>query len=319
MRNLKIATVLAAILMLAQPVHAESSFTTLGTIGGPVPHPERMQPANLLIDGDEITLVDAADGVAHRLAGAHVAIWNVNNLLISHLHFDHMGGLYSLLGLRFQTAAPKPLHVYGPPGTIAMVEGLLVAMAPAMEAAYGVPGAKTMPIEQLVVAHEISSGDVFELGTTKVTTVANTHYSFVPGSELAAKYQSLSFRFETSDRTYVYTGDTGPSDAVTELAKGADVFVAEMIDIDAVIGMFRKARPNMPDDRIHEMTVHLSTHHLTPTDLGKMAEAAGVKKLVVTHLAVGPRFTKEDIANWVAEIKAEYNGDVVVANDLDRF
>jgi len=44
-----------------------------------------------------------------------------------------------------------------------------------------------------------------------------------------------------------------------------------------------------------------------------------VKKLVVTHLAVGPRFTKEDIANWVAEIKAEYNGDVVVANDLDRF
>lgn len=309
----------AAALMFAQPVAAESSFITLGTIGGPVPHPTRSQPANLLVVDDEVTLVDIGDGFSGRLAGAGVALWDVDNVLISHLHFDHMGGLFSILGLRFQTAVPQPLHVYGPPGTKAMVEGILSGMAPSMEAAYGVPGVKPLPKEQLVVAHDIVSGDIFDLGPTKVTAISNSHYSFAPGSKLAEKYQSLSFRFETPDRTYVFTGDTGPSAAVNELAAGADVFVAEMIDLDAVIGMFRKARPNLPENRVHEMTVHLSTHHLVPTDLGKMAQVAGVKKLVVTHLAVGPGFTDDDIARWVAGIKAEYSGEVVVANDLDRF
>jgi len=68
---------------------------------------------------------------------------------------------------------------------------------------------------------------VFQDSNLKVTAVENTHFHFPPGSPGYGKYKSCAYRFDAADRSAVFTGDTGPSDAIAELARGADLLVSE--------------------------------------------------------------------------------------------
>jgi ribonuclease BN (tRNA processing enzyme) len=319
MPKLFVAAMALSLPLVASEAAAETRFWTLGTQGGPVTDARRSQPANLLTVDGVNTLVDVGDGTAGRLAFLDLPVARIDNVLISHLHFDHTAGLLAMLGLRFQTNSPKPLQVYGPPGTERMVKGLLDAMGPAMEAGYGVPGQKEFMAEQIVQTHEIKAGDTFQLGATKVTVAGNTHYSFEPGSPEAEKHQSLSFRFETPDRTIVYTGDTGPSPEVEKLARGADLLVGEMIDVGLTVDLVKKVDPELPPKRLEGMKIHLSTHHLTPADLGGLAAKAGVKELVVTHLAPGGAMKEGHLEAYQKEIAKEFSGKITIANDLDQF
>lgn len=192
-------------------------------------------------------------------------------------------------------------------------------MKPSMEAGYGVPGQKSYTAEEIVVAHDVKGGDSFELGDVKVLVTHNTHYSFEAGSAEDEKFQSLSFRFETPDKTIAFTGDTGPSTDVEELAKGADMLVAEMIDVNFTVDQIRRIDPNLPEDRLKGMKIHLAAHHLTPADLGAMAANTGVKELVVTHLVPGAAMTEEHFRKYGEEIAAKYSGKVTFANDMDEF
>jgi ribonuclease BN (tRNA processing enzyme) len=318
-RLISILTVVVLALFAAVPAHAETRFVILGTQGGPIPAPTRSQPANLLIVDGMKTLVDVGDGTAGQLSKLRLPTAQIDNVLISHLHFDHMGGLQAMLGLRFQTNAPKPLQVYGPPGTDILVRGLVASMAPAMEANYGVPGQPSMTAEQLVKATVIKAGDTFNLGNTKVIVAKNTHYSFPPDSLKDKKFQSLSFRFETPDKTIVYTSDTGPSTEVEKLSKGADIFISEMIDLQLTIDVIKKISPHIPAKQLEGMKFHLGRHHLTPSELGKMAASAGVKALVVTHLVPGAAMTEKHLKAYEKEIAAEFSGKITIANDMDTF
>jgi len=314
-----LAAFTAAAMSLAGLAQAETTFTVLGSSGGPNARGERGQPANLLRVNQTLTLVDAGDGVSEALAAKGVPLWSVDNLLISHLHFDHFGGLLAVLGLRFQLTANQPLQVYGPPGTEATVAGLLQGMKPAMEAAYGMEEAKVLTPEQLVQVHDVRDGDVIELGETTVTVAKNTHYSFVEGGEMDRKYQSLSFRFDTPDRSIVYTGDTGPSSAVAELARGADLLVSEVIDLDAVLANIRASRPNLTPELLKDIGGHLSTHHLTPAQVGELAATAGAKAVVLTHLVAGPTISEAQQQAWKDVIAAQFDGPVSVAQDLQDY
>ena len=73
---------------------------------------------------------------------------------------------------------------------------------------------------------------VYQDANVKVTAVENCHFQFHFGLA-AGKHKSYSYRFDTPDRAIVFTGDTGASDAVTELAKGADLFVTETVSFQA--------------------------------------------------------------------------------------
>ena len=91
--------------------------------------------------------------------------------------------------------------------------------------------------EDTVEVTEIRDGARLSLDGFTVTAAENTHYSFPPGSDMDKRFDSLSFRFDLPDRSIVYTGDTGPSDAVTALARGADVLVSELIDATVASSM----------------------------------------------------------------------------------
>lgn len=293
-------------------------WVTLGTVAGPVASPTRSQPANLLIAGGQNILVDVGDGTAGQLAKLGLRTAQVDAVLISHLHWDHTGGLAALLGLRAQTNSPPRLRIYGPPGTREMVAGLLASMIPGATAGYGVPGAPKTDLNELAEVFELRDNAAVELAGMTVTVRNNSHYSFAADSDLAQRFESLAFRFDLPGRSIVYTGDTGPSTAVEELAAGADLLVAEMMDVDDTIAEIRRANPNMPGPVATGIETHLRDHHLLPKDVGEMAARAGVGAVVVTHFAGRERGDPQHF-EYLRDIAEQYDGPVIIANDMDVY
>lgn len=293
-------------------------WVTLGTEAGPLPSPTRSQPANLLIADGQNILIDVGDGTAGQLALLGIATAKIDAVFISHLHFDHTGGLAAILGLRAQTNAPPNLKIYGPPGTAEMVAGILASMTPGATAGYGVPGAPRADVGKMTEVVELRDHDNVEIAGMIARVRKNTHYSFKPGSDLDKRFESLSFRFDLPGRSIVYTGDTGPSSAVEDLAKGADLLVAEMMDIDDTIANIKRANPNMPQRVATGMEQHLRSHHLLPRDVGEMAARAGVSAVVVTHFAGRERGDPKHF-EYLRSIAEQYDGPVVIANDMDVF
>lgn len=311
--------VIALLLSISITVCAEEApqnrFITLGTAGGPVASAERSQPANALVVNENLYLVDAGDGVAGQLSKAGFLLQDVDGLFISHNHFDHTGGVLAVLGLRAQVNTTNTLEVYGPPGTRTFIDGLLKSMDPAMKAAYGMPGP---PWQANIEVIELSHGATVELEGLAVMVAENSHFLIPEDSDLPEKAKSLSFRFDLENRSIVYTGDTGPSEAVVELAKDADLLVIEMMDIDAVLADVRNVFPNMPQHQFDGLEWHLRAHHLLPQQVAEIAVNAGVSQVVVTHMA--PSITDDEMAgHYKDEITRTFDGQIVIANDLDSF
>jgi len=120
---------------------------------------------------------------------------------------------------------------------------------------------------------------------------------------------ALAYRFDTSDRSIVISGDTAPSDALTQLAKGADVLVHEAMYLPAIDRLVARA-PNTP--RLKE---HILASHTSAEDAGRVAQAAGVKHLVLSHLvpADDPTITE---AMWIGAARVHFRGRVTVGKDL---
>jgi glyoxylase-like metal-dependent hydrolase (beta-lactamase superfamily II) len=145
MSKTPLLTALLAGLLLSTPAAAQEaqnaySWITLGTMGGPMPRPGRHEPANLLWRKGEAHLIDTGDGAMTGLADAGADYPELRSIWISHIHFDHLGGLFAVLGLRLQTRTVTPLTIYGPPGMKDIVSGLIAAMRPSARSGFGIPG-----------------------------------------------------------------------------------------------------------------------------------------------------------------------------------
>lgn len=300
----------------ADAADSPGEFIVLGTAGGPLSEADRAQPANALLVNGELYLVDAGDGAVAQLARAGLRLPAVRGVFLSHLHFDHTAGMLAVIGLRMQLEARGPLVVYGPVGTQTFVDGLLAAAVPAMQAGYGIPGQSWRSDVEVV---ELADGQSLMLDSFRVTVAENSHFAMPDDSEDPPPASSLSYRFDLADRSIVYTGDTAPSEALARLAQGADLLVSEMIDVDAVLAMMRPPGAAAPTrSEATGFAWHMYAHHMTPAQVGELANNADVDRLVITHYAPNPR-SQEQTQRWLDVIAESFTGSTELARDLGRY
>ncbi|MFB6104364.1 MAG: MBL fold metallo-hydrolase [Halobacteriaceae archaeon] len=102
-------------------------LTFLGT-GAAMPDGRRVQTGALLDDGSNPLLVDCGSGVLHRLAASETAYTDVDTVLLTHHHLDHVSDLLNLATARWLAGEPET-QVVGPPGTEPLLDTLLDAFA----------------------------------------------------------------------------------------------------------------------------------------------------------------------------------------------
>jgi ribonuclease BN (tRNA processing enzyme) len=293
-----------------------SLLITLGTSGGPPPRAHRAQSSNLLTVNGTHYVIDAGDGVARRLAQAGISVREIGTVFITHHHDDHTAGLGTLLSVAWDQNRTHPIHVYGPPRTEELVKAAVQYFTISAEIRIA-DGGRSIPIGQVFFGHDVGTGVIYQDANIKVTAVENSHFDFHEGPA-KGKHKSYAYRFETPDRVIVFTGDTGASGAVIELAKGADLLVSETSSCQS------RMQEMADDGRWQAMTPaeqagimrQMAQGHMTLEEIGKMAASANVKTVVLSHLT---HKRDGDYAPWAEEVKKYFSGQVLVAKDLMEF
>jgi ribonuclease BN (tRNA processing enzyme) len=205
-------------------------------------------------------LVDPGYATVPRLL-ERIDAREVDAVLVSHGHPDHCADLHPLLRARaFRDAPAPPLPVHALPGAVDRVLALDRTVRDAHE------------------VREFAAGDRFEVGPFQIDTWQLPHFMPNAGVRLAA-----------AGRVLAYTGDTGPSPALVDLARGADLFLAEATYAEEV-----------PADS----AAYLSSAR----QAGEVAARAGVGRLLLTHLQPGT-----EPAQAEAAARRAYHGEVAVA------
>lgn len=246
-------------------------LTTIGT-GTAAPHRDRVCAGNLLEAGEARLLLDCGNGVVFRMAQLGIDWAAISHIALTHFHYDHIGDFPALVAaLRWGQMPPRtaPLTLIGPAG----VQEWLGQLA----AVHGdwVRG-PDYPIEVV----EITDPAVFSYPLSRSHALTATR---VPHTE-----NSVAYSVHGEHTRFVYTGDTGYSDALADWAAGCDVLLTEC---------------SLP------ASLALATH-LTPEAAGTFAARAKPGRLVLTHFY--PPVEHEDIPSLVRE---RWTGPLELAHD----
>jgi len=196
-----------------------------------------------------------------------------------------------------QRRGQAPLPIYTPEGEASrMIAGMLDVWLHEMEMRQGHTGRPN-----------IAESDVhpFETSKDQITSVAQ--FEEVAISAIAVEHKpvapAVAYRIDTPDGSVVISGDTAVCPQVEKLSVGVDLLVHEAIRAEGLKGLVSDPE-------------RLLAYHAECTPLGAMAERAGVKHLVLTHL-VPPPTTPNDKEAFATDIRTGgFTGEIVVADDL---
>jgi ribonuclease BN (tRNA processing enzyme) len=335
------------------------SVVLLGTAGGPVPQWPRNMTSNAVAVDGYVYLVDCGNGIVRQIVNAGIPYQTIQDVFITHLHPDHMFD-YLPTFVCGRSIGPQPgfrtvVNTYGPsragslpngtppagvtpidpalptPGLVDTHNGLLDADAYWLNLIYiqqnpgdsfPLPGLPP-DIRDLVIPHDIPTPNVgasptgnlcpamspftvFEDSRIKVSAVLVNHPPVFP---------AYAYRFDTDYGSVVFSGDTKPdtSGNMVRLATGASLLVHEAgYEQDMIL---HGTPPKLAEN--------LLGSHTNVTQLGAIAQQAGVRALALNHLislnplvAYPPPIVD---ATWITPIRKQYTGPVYVGQDLMRF
>lgn len=297
-REFLVATASLAATTRAQTQPLRTRLVLLGTAGGPTPKASRAAPAQAVVVGDRVYLVDCGDGVARQLALAQLPITRLRAVFITHHHSDHIAGYGPLFLLGWAAGLSVPVNAYGPPPLTDMTRRILEAYKFDVDLRMADEGRP--PLAPLVRTHEITAGgEVFKDDRVRVTATLNDHPPIA---------HSFAYRFDTADRSIVFSGDTRVSKNLIVLAKHADVLVHEVISREFW------ERPDAPQPP--SVIRHIIDSHTDVADAARVARRADVKTLVLSHFVPteGPHAPSE--REWLAAARPHFKGEIIIGKDL---
>ena len=275
-----------------------SKLILLGTAGGPTPKLDRSAPANAIVIGDDIYVIDCGNGVARQMAKAGLDLGRIRDVFITHQHSDHIADYGNLLLLAWATDLHTPANTYGPPPLKRMTE--LFLEMDAYDICIREKDEGRPPLAPLIRPHEIThGGPVMHDANVKVTAALVQHPPVTP---------AFAYRFDCPDRSIVFSGDTRPSENLVELARGADIMVHEVIDLKAIDQVVKD------EAMATRLRTHLEAAHTPMSEVGQIATKACVKTLVLNHFVPGTPPIPDKI--WYDAVKPHFKGRVIVGHDL---
>jgi ribonuclease BN (tRNA processing enzyme) len=213
--------------------------------------------------------VDAGTGTFANLQ-EHISVSEMSAILITHGHPDHFVDMLPCFYARhYGGLGPPNLPFFSPKGFVDLA-ALLVSE----------DGRDVM--RQAYAFNTVHPRDVFEVGPFRVTVFEMTHIGV----------ESLGFRIEADGAVLAYTGDSGPSPEVVELARDADVFLAEAT---------------------YQDHMKLLPFHMSAAQAGEHATAANVGRLLLTHILPG---ADREVSR--AEGAATFHGEVDVVAEGEK-
>lgn len=283
--------------------HAAPMTVTLLGSGSPVPSSTRFSQSTLIEAGDQKLLFDLGRGVTIRLAQLGIPFRDITASFITHFHSDHLVGLPDLwltgwlpTGFASRTV---PMTIFGPKGTVAMTRNLTAAFAEDIRTRMA---DEKLPAGGIAFdAHDIAPGTVYDQGGVKVTAFETHH-----GDLIEFNY---GYVIEYDGKKVVISSDTTYDERVAEQAKGSDLLLHEVADIDPEL---LKAYP-----RFKEITAH----HTSPEEAGRIFAIARPKLAAYTHIIVLKANQPLDVSPKAiaARTRTTYAGPFVIGEDLMRF
>jgi ribonuclease BN (tRNA processing enzyme) len=238
--------------------------------GTGVPHPGRRPPGVVVVAEGQTILFDSGSGTVQQLGACGFDYRNVAAAVYTHVHADHTLDLVALLHALNYT----PGYTRREPLLLVGPVGFGHFLSRLLSA---FPGLESQPYE--LVVQEIGDGAELCLGECRLQAAAVPHGN-APGN---------AYRLTTPEGVLALSGDCAPNRALVRLARKADLLISE--------ASFPYSTPE-------------AAFHLTAAQAGQMAEQAGVRNLVLTHLY--PSANEYDTGALCAR---HYQGQIILAKD----
>jgi ribonuclease BN (tRNA processing enzyme) len=274
----------------------------LGTAGGPSPKVSRAAPASMLVIDGALYVVDCGNGVARQIVRAGFPLKALKNIFITHHHSDHNLDYGNLFYLAWSAGLGGRVNSYGPPPLINMTK--LFFELNEFDIDLRVRDEGRPDPKQWLIPHEINGpGIVMQDDRVKVTASMADHPPIK---------NAFSYRFDTPNRSFVFSGDTRKAQALIDLARGADVLVCEAQYLPGIRGLAQR----IAADAAHVESIYrsISGNALSVEQAGEVAQEAGVKTLILNHCVPGDDSVTEYV--WLEAARQKFTGEVIVGRDL---
>jgi ribonuclease BN (tRNA processing enzyme) len=303
-RRAFLAATAAVTAAFSQPFRAHSQtirtrLILLGTGGGPRPRKASSASAQVIVRNNAAYVIDCGNGVARQLVFADVPLPTLRHIFLTHHHSDHNADYGNLIWLAWTAGLRTQVDTWGPP-PLAKMTRLFFEMN-AHEIDMRIADEGRVPLVPLVHVHELSQdGLVMRDDQMTVTATRVDHPPVVP---------AFAYRFDAPDRSIVISGDTARSGNLVKLAQGADLLVHSAVYLPAVDRLVARV-PNASS-----LKRSIIAGQTSAEDAGRVAQAAGVKALVLSHL-IPPDDPEVTEQMWIEAARIHFRGSVIVGKDL---